>query len=356
MKLTLFLGAGASAFISHPTTVELLDRVQKRVDLNMPTEQKKFTENLFLASDLEDVEKLYDSIDNIINLKDHITNTITDKIYYDAPNGPIRYEIIVYELEKLKSTIREILLSAFKISTENLGKIPIMYNRVLSAMYAQTDDIRVITTNYDKVIERYCERHQNLELVDGFNPTPNADGRVWNGTWEPKTNKRCLYLTKLHGSITWQKDNNTIIDQKTPGIRDIDDDIMIFPTLGPKNYSEFPFPELMNNFEKTLNDTDVLIVIGFSYRDPQINELIIRRLADGMKLVSISPTPEDMNRMLATKGEPDDIIIEDFAFKHFKHLGAHAFAYGQKFDINTIDEICIAINAFWNKQLIQEQL
>ena len=322
MKSILFLGAGASKFVSHPTTKDLLEQVEKQIETEIPDESKLFIKNLLSERSLDDVEKLYDVIDYITNLEKHPNGNIANNMYYKISNDFISYEQMVVGLEKLKSIIREILLNAFTIDNESLDTIKIMYDKVWHVMQNNgSDKFQVVTTNYDKVIERYCEK-SNFEIIDGFSPTLNGDSRIWSDKWEPKTDKPTLYLSKLHGSITWQNENDSIIDMKIPGRRDEKDDFMILPTLGPKDYSRSPFYQIMNRFKEILSSTDMLIVIGFSYRDPQISEIIKQRLSEGMTLISISPTPSEMNNISERNDTPIDMSINNhFHFYHFPRLG-----------------------------------
>jgi hypothetical protein len=54
----------------------------------------------------------------------------------------------------------------------------------------------------------------------------------------------------------------------------IKDNLLIYPTLSPKSDSGEPFSTILKEFKtKMMDDVDVCIVIGFSFRDGYINEV-----------------------------------------------------------------------------------
>lgn len=160
----------------------------------------------------------------------------------------------------------------------------------------------IVTTNYDNVLETYCEQ-AGLDLVNGFEISRLGDRRTWGDAWEG--GKNALYLTKLHGSITWQKDDyDPVLEIGRPGLRNANRDVMIAPTLGEKDYGDGIFPTLMDRFKTVLAETELLIVVGFSFRDPEINHMILNRLKRSnenltpMKLLYVDPEPDGLKALI----------------------------------------------------------
>ena len=345
MKSALFLGAGASRFVSHPTTKELLTIMNEHIrNSNMAEDEKIFVlELLRLDPDLNDIEKVYDCINYMIDVGKHNSRYIVNRMEYRMGNVRMNYQQIVSAFKTTKSIIRNVLLTSFSIEPEKIPEIKAMYDGIWSIIQGNgSNAFQIITTNYDQVIERYCD--EDWELVNGFHLAPNLQPNYWNNKWHPSTDKQSLHLVKLHGSIAWQKDGGRIRQADVPGIRNSNDDIMILPTLGSKDYKKPPFYELRERFEKILNDIEVLVIIGFSYRDPEINEMINKRMRKGMIVISISPEPNQVREISERDGKP--VKIQGLPFSRF---GAGIFAYEKEFSPNTLEDICNAINAIYKE-------
>ena len=345
MRSALFLGAGASCFVSHPTTKELLNMVKKNIQNSNISEHGKgfILEFLRSESELDDIEKVYDCINHVLDGRNHYSRYILNNMTYVRNGVGINYPDMVDALEETKMVIRDVLLDSFNIESSNIRKIKAVYNEIWSVMQTRgSSAFQIITTNYDQVIERYCDA--DWELVNGFHFAPNLQPNYWNNNWRPSTDKQSLHLVKLHGSITWQRDEGRIRQADVPGIRNSDNDIMIMPTLGSKDYKKSPFNELKEQFEKILNNIDVLVVIGFSYRDPEINEMINKRVKDGMVVISISPEPDQVREISGHDGQ--SVKIRGMGFSRF---GPRMFAYKKKFDLDTLNDICNAIKIIYQK-------
>lgn len=322
MKIVLFLGAGASKFAGMPDTHELVDAVKNQV--SNEKWDNRLVRNLVYATVTEhsgdDVEKLYQTISNRIDAEIQHKKTVACKMVSDGLDArklqnpgtgtPTSSQIIlerddidenILALKTLRTTIRNTLLANLMVKPEHTDDVVSTYNELFRHIKPLPD---VVTTNYDNVLETYCER-KKIGLVNGFSKSYLGDRRTWDvdgqsqdGAW--RVRKGALRLVKLHGSITWQMDGDgTVLEIGRPGLRDTDRDVMINPTLGAKDYSNDIFPELLDKFKKILDKTELLIVVGFSFRDDKINEMIRSRLerttknTKPMRLLYVGPKPDD---------------------------------------------------------------
>lgn len=288
MKTALFLGAGASAFVDLPTTKKLMDMVRKRADdIKMDGRSlSSITKLIVMNNDYADVEKLYDGIDMMLRIRSDIPNL---RPIFDILHGSDgTFKQTLGELGNIRSVIRDVLLESFTIKSDTHNPIVQMYDMVRSVINdGRTDELRVFTTNYDTVMETYAHM-AGLEIVNGFMDGGHLS-RVWADNWDRSTDKPPLYLTKLHGSVNWYEDaDGNIVEAGGIPQRDANHDIMIAPTEGVKDYDWKPFPALMKRFKESIRDVDVLLVIGFSYRDEEIVNIIKGQLDDGMALISFS--------------------------------------------------------------------
>ena len=341
MNIALFLGAGASKFAGHPTTKELMNIVRGRVaDTKIDGRSISNITKIIVKNDnYTDVEKLYDGIDRMLRIRNDSPNV--KPIFLVLHGSDSTFSGTLKELEHLKSVIRDILLESFVINDDTRGSIGSVYDRIWSVMRnGGTDEFAVFTTNYDSVMESYADTN-DLEIVNGFKPYRHLS-RIWDGKWARHTPQPPLYLTKLHGSVHWHENANGKIVE-TGGItqRNTRRDIMIAPTEGAKDYSKEPFLTLVDYFRESLKKVEMLLVIGFSYRDAEINEIIKRRLDEGMLLISVSPSASsDIERISDAKHQPVDWNNSQFVM-----LDSKIALCDKEFGPNTIEDVCSTLNA-----------
>lgn len=129
----------------------------------------------------------------------------------------------------------------------------------------------IFTTNYDQVVEVYC-RYKPAKLINGFE---NAAGRLrWEPmvfeTFSPEANRQNVLLFKLHGSISWRRENTEIYDCGLSLQDTIKISTILYPTQTKGYVSEEPFRTAYQNFEEYLLHVSTAIIIGYSFRDPFI--------------------------------------------------------------------------------------
>lgn len=341
MKTALFLGAGASAFADQPTTKELLRRVQEHVSAQQEGAGHDYIMRVIEDSTYSDIEKLYDGIEQTIRtVKNPNCGPIIAGIM-DRDTALTHQEIIV-ELTALLSTIRNILLESFVIRSGHHGSIKQMYDKTRSAIEIKgSAELQVFTTNYDLVMEEYANK-AGYEIVNGFKPYGYMRS-IWDDAWDSHK-ERSMRLIKLHGSINWYSDvDGNIVETGSVTQREDDNDVMIAPTEGAKNYGRRPFPTLLQRFEEAMKKVDVLLVIGFSYRDAEITEIIKRRLDEGLMLISVSPsTLKDIANICGA--EPQMV---DWNNSQFLVLDSKIAICDKKFGPNTIESVYSTLNAVY---------
>lgn len=332
MKAALFLGAGASKFVGHPTTKELMHILQERIHDDKA--MSEITKTIIKSSGYTDIEQLYDGIDRILRMrdgKDGIPNI--KQIIRALYDNDGTFKTALDELERLKSVIIDILREQLVVDDGARESIVQMYGMVMSVIKDHVaDGLRVFTTNYDMVVEAYA-KETCRELVNGFQRRRNTDD-VWDNGWDGQT-KKPLYLVKLHGSMNWYEDDGDVLDANNITQRTADHSVLIAPTEGPKDYGRKPFLELQKHFEKEMSGVDVLLVIGFSYRDEEIVKIIKKSLKDGMALISVSPNAVKDIRRVST-GVKHAIVVVD---EQFKTDCNGVTLIEQKFEPDTINDL-----------------
>ena len=329
-------------FASQPTTQDIMDNVrdhvqQCRSEPYANESPQNYIMRIVNDDAYTDVEKLYDGIEHIINA--NCKPIIRNMYGYDHQ---FNYTQGINGLFRLRSIIHKILHTSFVIDSDDDRKlIKQMYDMMRSVIKNNgMEELQVFTTNYDLVMEVYSEE-AGFEIINGFKPYRRLS-KVWDNTWVGYTDKPPLYLTKIHGSMYWHKDANGKIVE-TGSVAKVDDNrhIMIGPTEGAKDYSREPFSTLLDRFRVAIRDVDVLLVIGCSYRDYEIINIIQDGLKNGMGLISVSPDAAKSIRNVSKK----DIQVIESDGQHLKAIGSQIILCEQEFSLDTINDVRAALDA-----------
>lgn len=373
MKMTLFLGAGASVFAEMPTTKRLVRMVQDNTFGRKNWESpgaKRLAVNIIKAHIEKDVEELYSTIRDMIaaemqhrTIVDYKTKKYNNEeldcvrritTLYDS-NETVKDETTdtdetIRTLESLERDIRDTLLNNLMVGPRHLNTIGSTYSKLFKFVS------HIVTTNYDNVLETYCEQAK-LNLVNGFKSSYLGYRRIWSGAWEDENN--ALHLIKLHGSITWQKDGDgTVLEIGRPGLRGMDRDVMIAPTLGKKDYGNDIFPALLNRFETVLGKTELLVVVGFSFRDPEINRILRCRLErtdanhPPMRLLYVDPKPERLKNLIGSDVDMREVetLIKGTSHTFFRNGKPYVEVYKSEFNKDTVPFIANMLNTIQNER------
>lgn len=162
----------------------------------------------------------------------------------------------------------------------------------------------IFTTNYDLLSETALDR-LGMPYCNGFsgtierrfNPTAyryalaeqlDLTSRKWTAV------DSFIYLCKLHGSINWIEEGGNLFPIReipavtaTKGSR-----VMIYPTPMKQNASfGSPYSDLFREFQgRIVRDQSVLFVLGYSFSDEHVNNLIFQALTvPTFRLVAFLP-------------------------------------------------------------------
>ncbi len=185
--------------------------------------------------------------------------------------------------------------------------------------------ITIATLNYDLSIELTC--------VLGRVPVDTGlESWAAEGCWRWPT--RGVRLLKLHGSMdwAWQQDDTTDVNQMPPRqvlLRDPDDPevleidrALLFGHGNAKLRADGPFLPLLTQFESQLAAASRLVVIGYSFRDTHINEIIRRWVNDDLlrDVIIVDPYFPDHDEIM----ESDPLLN---MFRDDLYISLHPDAY-----------------------------
>nr|WP_321456280.1 SIR2 family protein [uncultured Cohaesibacter sp.] len=180
----------------------------------------------------------------------------------------------------------------------------------------------VFTTNYDLFNERAMDR-SGIPYSNGFAGTVER-------RFNPSTYRRALaeqldisskrwaavdgyvHFCKLHGSVNWTEEEAGLypIRESAEKLDPAKDRVMIYPTPSKQTASfGSPYSDMFREFQRQIvQDQSVLFVMGFSFGDEHINNIIFQGLTlPGFRLIAFL-NAEDANnsvtKELAALGDP----------------------------------------------------
>lgn len=178
----------------------------------------------------------------------------------------------------------------------------------------------VFTTNYDLLSETALDR-LGMPYCNGFsgtierrfNPTTyryalaeqlDLTSRKWAAV------DSFIYLCKLHGSINWIEEGGSLfpIREVPAGMATQGRRVMIYPTPMKQNASfGSPYSDLFREFQgRIVRDQSVLFVVGYSFSDEHVNNLIFQALTvPTFRLVAfLQPDAEGVAQKLRSLNDP----------------------------------------------------
>ncbi len=278
-QLMFLLGTGSSIPAGLPDigklTKEFMESEVNTVNENKISILMDVAENYFSRRDIESFLSLLNK------LKDENDRSIFKSKYSQLEN------IQVNDLSSFISNAQKFI----RIKLENITTID--YFSYIRHLPFNCD---VFTLNYDCVLDNTLEEG-NINWTDGFNP-------LWNPALFEKTEIK-FKLYKLHGSLYWFTTSKGKLI-KIP-IRGLDvskikyltgedlNEVLIYPTIQKDKFSSI-YNFLNYTFTQKLNKSNLCVIIGYSFRDIDITEMIKEsvRTNDDLWLLVISPNADKL--------------------------------------------------------------
>lgn len=262
-QVGLLIGAGVSKACGLPNVEDLTKEVRKKID------NDKFNE---LLDDDDNVETI---LNKIQQLKALISGA--KKVN----------ELSLAIIETIEKEIKETIFKELSIeaSFDKLSDLVIWLNHINGENQKE-----VFTLNYDLLVENALEIN-SLPYYSGFignvKPFFIADSvDDFSGLYVKESWTK---LWKLHGSLNFKKskEGQIFIENNTNSEYE---DILIYPSMDKYLSSrKAPFIAYLDRFRKyLLNKEKVLLVLGYSFSDDHVNDLIINGLNNNSRLSVIA--------------------------------------------------------------------
>lgn len=324
-QVLILLGAGASKPLGIPTMNDFWQIIQaysyseeEKIAMNMLLQVAK-DETTHLPPDLEKVLGMLDRYEEYFRI-------LWGDPRFGLPNFHLEYSLPYQAfppwtrekpldkalrhcgrtwtgISRLKDKVIQIMDAAY---TQQLKSVEVLnlYEPILTLLNDRIDNknIPIFTTNYDNVIEQYC-KYGNIKLIDGFQRT--GPSLIWNPSeyyQRQDPTQKAITLFKLHGSLTWRKIGNEIIEFGLEPKNISGDKAVIYPTETKEYPYEEPFKTSYKMLSRFLEAVKVVIVIGYSFRDRGITNIIEEAQVANPKLNFIvicgeNPGQDTINRI-----------------------------------------------------------
>ena len=258
-------------------------------------------DNLLEVPNVKDIEHVLELLRALKVFKLHPLKEFVQK-YQPTFNVPSvsnnNLEQFLRLVESLEDEIQSDIYRQYEFIPNTINVITQAYFPLLDMIYktSNLNQIPIFTTNYDRVIEEFCN-HTSITCIDGFKKGANTEDFVWQPAdfaKESKKAKQIVKLFKLHGSLNWRRrsDGTPVkvgAEERTRGTRRFIENVLIYPAEKVKPETE-PFSSLHEWFKNVFNESRIVIFIGFAFRDRYLNEIISQgSKSKGKQLIIVSP-------------------------------------------------------------------
>lgn len=206
--------------------------------------------------------------------------------------------------EELISIIEEVIFTKINININDSkyeDALQLYKNFYLKVAHRNKDlsRISIFTTNND-LFNEFALDNLNISYINGFNGGISRffNPAFFNYTYSKRMDtsiekyepiENLVYLYKIHGSVNWYEDETSAntyfkIKEET-SITNLkyskDINTLIYPTPTKQNKSlGSPYTEMFREFQKKLLEPHtVIFVIGYSFSDEHVNNIIYQALA-----------------------------------------------------------------------------
>lgn len=292
--IIVFVGAGGSASVDptqYPTTVEFFQRLPQEItDDLLFTRISAFLRNqkregqsidieefLWRLSELEEFFLLSRNVDTIVgwmmndNRLCQLNDNIPDYSQLQRGMGGISASLLTPLRNKIQALVHE-----FYGDPPHLNKLSNWIQFFQSLAINVDPKVEIFTTNYDIVLEKIIEQ-AGIKIETGRQATSTEmklDTIFWDNPGTPMTHPQTSHgrLTKLHGSVDWQRRKGDIICSSVY-TEDPQKHLILYPGFKGKP-DEKPFNKFHEHLRSVVREARAAIFVGYAFRDEYITDIL----------------------------------------------------------------------------------
>ena len=266
-NIGFLFGAGTSLYAGYPLSrnltvkvIEALTDSEKEILQNILTRENLSIEN---QEEIPDIEKISDII-----------------FKYSLSNDN-------QELKELENSVRDAIINIIKsVNEPNLDLHIKFFKSLKSIIGPKARCIYIFTTNYDLSIEK-AALYAKIPIFNGFAGTTFRffDAERFKLTYGQIINRKFyefaepyIKLIKLHGSISWVKNGNSIFELgDLSAIKPSQSSIILPKTQKIRDTLDYPYNHLFSYASRIIGSSQCryLVSCGCSLRDEHINDHIL---------------------------------------------------------------------------------
>lgn len=303
----LFVGAGASKEFDIPLPTDMSQELKNRLEqegYRLGNEKQLYNQVLWELRDYPelDIEAVITVLEHLIQPQKTIDWAVSHPCLFPVLGRPWdkTQELVAFRsemhakdaaslLREIKGYILEVCNVTLHPGDKRLDCFRTLFRGITSMELEHdqypprqrwTGQLDVFTTNYDRLIEQYCDL-VGWNYNNGEGTALSRSGALNLG--ELQKTKGCR-IHKLHGTINWYEDARTGLPYfwpsiPKPGERDVygsevGDNLLLFPTKDWYTFRE-PFYPLFHSLKQTLvSSENQCIIVGYSIRDEDIRTLL----------------------------------------------------------------------------------
>lgn len=227
--------------------------------------------------------ELHRRVQECIDAKD-IEGFLSYMLVYEKVNKAI----VSRDGKRLVDQLESKIASACDLKLDEKNTHHGIFLRKLTSRKLTFPRLELFTLNYDTLFEQAAQS-LGFTVIDGFSFSHprKFSGRNFNYDIVCRDNSRLrkeenfapnvLKLFKLHGSVDWMKDGDSVFQI---GVK-ADKPCVVYPASDKFESSyEQPYFEMMSHFQQTLRkEGTLLIVVGFGFQDKHIQNVIKEAIA-----------------------------------------------------------------------------
>lgn len=272
-KILVFTGAGIGVPIGLPTTNDFKDIIEKNLDGELVILLKEFLNN-----NHHDIEYILGELEVFLYKKTFLKHVLKKNKNSHFQQVNLQLSTLNNQAEELIHNLKKAIFEKLKgFKEKEASRLLFSLVREIKTTIPQSA-ISFFTTNYDLTFEHMIDDQeselkaigiQDIEL--GFDLKRNGDcfnnSRSYN--WETSI----MEYKKLHGSLDWIERSGKYIRLKGFAIPDKPDDmLLLFPGYKETPESD-PYKSIHDQLLIRLSDADIVVTVGFAFRDPYINSI-----------------------------------------------------------------------------------
>lgn len=317
-NLLFLLGAGASADAGIPISNRMVLKIEELLG-NDPEWQPYQDLYFYLKSSINYSDGIFGHFNEAFNVE-RLLIVITE---IEKRDKNIMYPFIgswnirlldlagnnFENVTKFKKLIRKQLIEWVGLRNYDAAS----YYQAFSSLSSEIGSlVKIFTLNYDLCFETIVGKEKDIEL--GFTKGTSE----WHYSNFDDEQGKSYNLYKLHGSIDWYIDNNKLYKSERPEVNPE----LIFG-IQHKITSVDPYFYYSAKFrEACLNETKLIISVGYSFADEYINAILTQALnaRSELRLLNVAPIFCDSKDREMKKLSESEAIVNKLGLQNAKQL------------------------------------